>query len=279
MIPNIKSIELRSGAPIIWGTWLYWADVHHTANTDPWSRQSAEHCAGKSGEAAAEEQGGLFASRHKTPQSKNFHSLRTQRTQFQIISESGQLNSKLLVKYSYQVRKMFLSSFSENLAVAGESWDGIPGAAQNSARRSGGQVISQPSNWQERPIIKPTTHRNILLAQKGTVAKVSDFGLSHSLYASVEELNNTSGGLPVRWMAPEVLMNRQVSQNCLRGKFNIFISGEQQEWHLVIWRSTLGDVQPGRRSLPWDPSNWLAVHPGWVGVGGHSSPITISLLN
>ena len=54
------------------------------------------------------------------------------------------------------------------------------------------------------------THRNILLAQKGTVAKVSDFGLSHSLYASVEELNNTSAGLPVRWMAPEVLMNRQV---------------------------------------------------------------------
>ena len=52
--------------------------------------------------------------------------------------------------------------------------------------------------------------RNILLAQKGTVAKVSDFGLSHSLYASVEELNNTSVGLPVRWMAPEVLMNRQV---------------------------------------------------------------------
>ena len=55
------------------------------------------------------------------------------------------------------------------------------------------------------------TQRNILLAQKGTVAKVSDFGLSHSLYASVEELNNTSAGLPVRWMAPEVLMNRQVS--------------------------------------------------------------------
>ena len=56
----------------------------------------------------------------------------------------------------------------------------------------------------------PSLLRNILLAQKGTVAKVSDFGLSHSLYASVEELNNTSAGLPVRWMAPEVLMNRQV---------------------------------------------------------------------
>ena len=55
----------------------------------------------------------------------------------------------------------------------------------------------------------PSLLRNILLAQKGTVAKVSDFGLSHSLYASVEELNNTSAGLPVRWMAPEVLMNRQ----------------------------------------------------------------------
>ena len=50
------------------------------------------------------------------------------------------------------------------------------------------------------------------MSQNGTVAKVSDFGLSHSLYASVEELNSTSAGLPVRWMAPEVLMHRQVRQ-------------------------------------------------------------------
>ena len=64
--------------------------------------------------------------------------------------------------------------------------------------------------------------RNILLAQKGTVAKVSDFGLSHSLYASVEELNNTSAGLPVRWMAPEVLMNRQVGS--LGMIFTFFLS-------------------------------------------------------
>ena len=52
--------------------------------------------------------------------------------------------------------------------------------------------------------------RNILLGQKGTVAKVSDFGLSMSLYTSIEELKSGSSGLPVRWMAPEVLENRQV---------------------------------------------------------------------
>ena len=51
---------------------------------------------------------------------------------------------------------------------------------------------------------------------------MSDFGLSHSLYASVEELNNTSAGLPVRWMAPEVLMNRQVGS--LGMIFTFFLS-------------------------------------------------------
>ena len=69
-----------------------------------------------------------------------------------------------------------------------------------------------PNHQISKNVLISPHHRNILLAQKGTVAKVSDFGLSHSLYASVEELNNTSAGLPVRWMAPEVLMNRQVSK-------------------------------------------------------------------
>ena len=88
-----------------------------------------------------------------------------------------------------------------------------------------------PPNHQisKNVLISPSTHRNILLAQKGTVAKVSDFGLSHSLYASVEELNNTSAGLPVRWMAPEVLMNRQVSQKSHPSNLSLFFSGEQQE--------------------------------------------------
>ena len=53
--------------------------------------------------------------------------------------------------------------------------------------------------------------RNILLANDKTIAKVSDFGLSSSLYSSVEELSNASSGLPVRWMAPEVLLLRQVT--------------------------------------------------------------------
>ena len=43
------------------------------------------------------------------------------------------------------------------------------------------------------------------------MAKVSDFGLSMSLYTSKEELKSGSSGLPVRWMAPEVLENRQVN--------------------------------------------------------------------
>jgi len=65
--------------------------------------------------------------------------------------------------------------------------------------------------------------RNILLSQNGTVAKVSDFGLSHSLYASVEELNSSSAGLPVRWMAPEVLMHRQVNNKSDIWSFGVLL--------------------------------------------------------
>jgi len=54
--------------------------------------------------------------------------------------------------------------------------------------------------------------RNILLAKEKTVAKVADFGLSRSLYTSVEELATVSSGFPVRWMAPEVLKTRQVTK-------------------------------------------------------------------
>ena len=76
--------------------------------------------------------------------------------------------------------------------------------------------------------------RNILLHKEKTIAKVADFGLSRSLYSSVEDLATVSSGLPVRsvtmiqstlhplsnikympkyyrWMAPEVLKTRQVT--------------------------------------------------------------------
>jgi len=53
--------------------------------------------------------------------------------------------------------------------------------------------------------------RNILLARDRTIAKVSDFGLSSYLYSSVEELSEASSGMPVRWMAPEVITRRQIT--------------------------------------------------------------------
>ena len=40
--------------------------------------------------------------------------------------------------------------------------------------------------------------RNILLHKEKKIAKVADFGLSRSLYASVEDLATVSSGLPVR---------------------------------------------------------------------------------
>ena len=40
--------------------------------------------------------------------------------------------------------------------------------------------------------------RNILLHKEKSIAKVSDFGLSRSLYSSVEDLATVSSGLPVR---------------------------------------------------------------------------------
>ena len=53
--------------------------------------------------------------------------------------------------------------------------------------------------------------RNILLTRDRTIAKVSDFGLSSYLYSSVEELSEASSGMPVRWMAPEVITRRQIT--------------------------------------------------------------------
>ena len=53
--------------------------------------------------------------------------------------------------------------------------------------------------------------RNILLAKERSIAKVSDFGLSSYLYSSVEELSEASSGMPVRWMAPEVITRRQIT--------------------------------------------------------------------
>ena len=40
--------------------------------------------------------------------------------------------------------------------------------------------------------------RNILLHKDKSIAKVADFGLSRSLYSSVEDLATVSSGLPVR---------------------------------------------------------------------------------
>ena len=65
--------------------------------------------------------------------------------------------------------------------------------------------------------------RNILLARDKTIAKVSDFGLSRSLYQSVEELDNASSGLPVRWMAPEVLTMRQITNKSDTWSFGVLM--------------------------------------------------------
>ena len=55
IIPNVNSMEDQSSA------------------CSPQTHEDNNNHAGKSGEAAPEEQGGLFASRHKTPQSKFVH--------------------------------------------------------------------------------------------------------------------------------------------------------------------------------------------------------------
>ena len=65
--------------------------------------------------------------------------------------------------------------------------------------------------------------RNILLHKHKTVAKVSDFGLSRSLYSSVEDLASVSSGLPVRWMAPEVLMTRMVNNKSDVWSFGVLV--------------------------------------------------------
>ena len=65
--------------------------------------------------------------------------------------------------------------------------------------------------------------RNILLHKHKSVAKVSDFGLSRSLYSSVEDLANVSSGLPVRWMAPEVLKTRMVNNKSDVWSFGVLL--------------------------------------------------------
>ena len=53
--------------------------------------------------------------------------------------------------------------------------------------------------------------------------QVSDFGLSRSLYASVEDLASVSSGLPVRWMAPEVLKTRMVNNKSDVWSFGVLL--------------------------------------------------------
>ena len=65
--------------------------------------------------------------------------------------------------------------------------------------------------------------RNILLQKHKSVAKVSDFGLSRSLYSSVEDLASVSSGLPVRWMAPEVLKTRMVNNKSDVWSFGVLV--------------------------------------------------------
>ena len=53
--------------------------------------------------------------------------------------------------------------------------------------------------------------RNILLSNSKSVAKISDFSLSCFLTNSEEVPYSISDGAPVRWLAPEVLITRQVT--------------------------------------------------------------------
>ena len=67
--------------------------------------------------------------------------------------------------------------------------------------------------------------RNILLKNEAKIVKVADFGLSSYLYSSIEEMSEelASSGLPVRWMAPEVLMTRQVTSKSDVWSFGVLI--------------------------------------------------------
>jgi serine/threonine protein kinase len=64
--------------------------------------------------------------------------------------------------------------------------------------------------------------RNVLLAE-GKVCKVSDFGLSRDIYEGEAYFKKSNGRVPVKWLAPESLLDNVYTQQSDVWSFGVLL--------------------------------------------------------
>ena len=215
-------------------------------------------------------------------------------TNFQILSESGPFNSKILVKYSYQVgvfwngqeqKKscwclLLVSRWAANTIAISFKWTKINRVDIETCEQvsRGMEFLEQhkivhgdlAARWlREQPNCKNIFHRFSGTSCSLKKAQLQKCPTSASPTRCTPPLRSWTTPRPVfqfgGWRPRFWWIGRWVTYDMLvlctwQDIYILSFPGEQQKWHLVLWCSSLGSVQSRRCSLSWDRSNWPPVH-------------------